>query len=179
MFAALLTLLILLGIAAAWLVIVLVHARRQSQVADKLRDLGALVAYDYHIDGGFKAPSREQVREGLLAPEREVLGKDLFHDIVSVVFTPVPDKGNPTMLYDPDGYVYLAERQVADDDLRILGSLSALRILRLEGIPITDRAIAHLEKLTSLEELNVRNTHITSDGVRRLKRALPDCDVLD
>lgn len=121
------------------------------------------MVYDYHLDGSsIKWPDR---------------GKDLLHSVVTVVFTPVPANENPHMLQDPDGYIYLAERQVTDDDLQLLAILDHLRILNLEGLPITDGAVIHLKNLTSLQKLNVTNTQLSSDAIDELKAALPHCQI--
>lgn len=67
--------------------------------------------------------------------------------------------------------------RVADEDLKLLESFSALRSLTLTGGRVTDSGLKHLERLTSLKTLSLRGTSATSEGIAALQQALPDCRI--
>ncbi|HET6879672.1 MAG TPA: protein kinase, partial [Pirellulales bacterium] len=53
-----------------------------------------------------------------------------------------------------------------------------LRVLELAGdAGIDDRAVEHLARLPSIEQLRVANTNMTEAGVKRLAAALPQCRI--
>jgi hypothetical protein len=55
--------------------------------------------------------------------------------------------------------------------------LNNLEELHLLGTDVTDAGLAHLEKLTDLKSLFLDNTNVTSEGVEKLQRALPNCQI--
>jgi HEAT repeat protein len=66
--------------------------------------------------------------------------------------------------------------QVTDAGLAHLGALGNLRSLVLTE-HVTDAGLAHLGGLKRLEHLNLLKSRVTREGVRRLKKALPGCDI--
>ena len=52
-----------------------------------------------------------------------------------------------------------------------------LKAVVLQGPGITDAGLVHLETLTGLETLSIRNTRVTSQGIEQLQSALPDCTI--
>jgi hypothetical protein len=50
-------------------------------------------------------------------------------------------------------------------------------MLNLSDTAITDAGVAHLQGLTELKQLDVRTTAVTGDAIKRLKKALPRCNV--
>ncbi len=46
------------------------------------------------------------------------------------------------------------------------------------GVPLTDAAVPHLMTLRNLRELDINNTQISDEGVRRLQQALPLCKIV-
>lgn len=95
----------------------------------------------------------------------------------------------------------VGETAVSDQGLKHLEKLESLKGLSLEGLPITDRGLSHIAELGSLvalslngtqitdegltylsglgslRGLDVQNTRVTESGVRRLKEALPECNI--
>ena len=58
-----------------------------------------------------------------------------------------------------------------------LAELKRLKRLSLVGTSVTDAAITHLESMTNLEQLDLRQTKVTKEGVARLEKALPKCKI--
>jgi hypothetical protein len=59
-----------------------------------------------------------------------------------------------------------------------LRQLGSLRRLSLEGTAIGDEQLSLLEELTQLDELNLRGTLVSAEGVQRLRQRLPGCRVI-
>ncbi len=47
----------------------------------------------------------------------------------------------------------------------------------LEGRPITDAGLEHLKGLTNLELLVLGDTQVTDEGIKKLREALPNCNI--
>ena len=60
-----------------------------------------------------------------------------------------------------------------------LKGLRELRDLELIQTKIADADLEHLNLLTRLDSLDLRGTQVTSDGVKKLRRALPECKIRD
>ena len=56
-------------------------------------------------------------------------------------------------------------------------TLPNLRVLNLRRLPIDDDDLQYLQALTDLEELDLRGTQVTEEGVKKLQRALPNCEI--
>jgi hypothetical protein len=61
---------------------------------------------------------------------------------------------------------------LTDEGLTSLRTLERLKVLWLSG-PFTDAGLSHLEALTGLEELRLRDTNVSAAGVKRLLAAAP------
>jgi hypothetical protein len=65
-----------------------------------------------------------------------------------------------------------------DSDLEFIEGLDHLRILILSGdYGLTDAGLEHLKGLLQLKELYIRGTNVTDEGVKKLRRALPNCKI--
>ncbi len=62
------------------------------------------------------------------------------------------------------------QSKLTDDDLLVVHGLSRLRVLELYGTDTTDRGVAALRDLPSLEGLGLSKTRITDDGLAGLDR---------
>ena len=60
---------------------------------------------------------------------------------------------------------------------RHLETLPKLRVLNLRRVPIDDDDLQYLKALTNLEELDLRGTQVTDEGVKTLQEALPNCKI--
>lgn len=67
--------------------------------------------------------------------------------------------------------------ELTDDDLRGIGQITSLRRLRVNGKDITDAGLEYLQGLTNLVYLYVYAEGSTEEGYKRLKQALPNCEI--
>ncbi len=74
--------------------------------------------------------------------------------------------------------LYLGNTQVTDEGVEHLKALTALRTLDLSSAHITDEGLEHLSDLSALESLDLRYTQVTDARIARLKKALPNCEIL-
>ena len=72
----------------------------------------------------------------------------------------------------------LSQGRFTDAGLVHLEGLTKLEILSLRGTKVTDAGLVHLEGLTDLRILYLENTKVSAAGIRKLRQALPKCNVL-
>lgn len=66
----------------------------------------------------------------------------------------------------------------SDDALVTIRALPQLRRLHLFSAGITDAGLAYLEHLPQLEAVRIEETKVTEQGIDRLRKALPRCQVV-
>lgn len=72
----------------------------------------------------------------------------------------------------------LTEAKLVDDaGMVYVGKLSKLDELSIHGTSVTDDGLRHLESLPNLELIRTNHSKVTSVGLARLKRALPQCTI--
>jgi hypothetical protein len=71
----------------------------------------------------------------------------------------------------------LSGTRVTDRGLLHLKGLRQLRVLNLSGTRVTDRGLLHLEGLSQLETLLLFGPKVTDEGVKKLRQALPKCEI--
>lgn len=74
--------------------------------------------------------------------------------------------------------LHLGETGITDKGLESIAKAKKLERLWLNETAITDRSIPLLVTFSKLEELHIVNSKITPAGLKRLKRALPKCEVV-
>ena len=62
--------------------------------------------------------------------------------------------------------------------LEHLDGLTSLQWLDLSLAPVTDAGLENLKGLTNLRLLALGGTKVTGAGVKKIHRALPDCDIM-
>ncbi|MCE5302619.1 MAG: hypothetical protein LLF97_05855 [Planctomycetaceae bacterium] len=67
---------------------------------------------------------------------------------------------------------------ITDEAMRYLIGLPHLEHLDLRGNPITDASVDILCELKGLTALDIRDTKISSEGLRQLKKALQSCQIV-
>jgi len=142
----------LLGLFAHWS-----HKAQQQRAAvEAIRATGGAVMYDYH---------KRNLDSPPYWPKRlvDTLGTDYFATVKLVGWGV--------------HYGNLENTPATDDALKPLESLPGVRELELFG-PLTDAGLEHLKNLTELKRLDLRHTLVTEDGVERLQKVLPNCEVV-
>lgn len=74
--------------------------------------------------------------------------------------------------------LHLEETKITDKGLTSLKALTNLAYLNLYGTGITDQGLEHLMGLKSLKNLYVWQTKVTEAGVQKLKKALPNLEII-
>ena len=68
--------------------------------------------------------------------------------------------------------------QISNHGVRHLTALTELKHLVLIGSGVTDASLEYFSAMSMLTTLNVVDTQLTEEGIRSLKRALPNCEVV-
>jgi serine/threonine protein kinase len=71
----------------------------------------------------------------------------------------------------------LSSTHITNIGVKNLSKLSRLRVVNLSDTKIDDNCIPTLASMTGVRSLNVSSTAISADGLRRLRAALPDCQI--
>ncbi|MGA2259183.1 MAG: hypothetical protein ABSG53_31305, partial [Thermoguttaceae bacterium] len=71
----------------------------------------------------------------------------------------------------------LRQTNVSDAGLEHLKGLTRLRTLYLANTHVTDAGLANLKGMSQLTTLDLRETKVTDQGVKKLRQALPDCEI--
>ena len=199
---ALLLLVIVVAVPCSWLATEMKAARRQREAVAWIEKVGGQVDYDYQFEppivGGI--PSTKPPAPAWM---RDLLGGDLFMDVVQVALTDtlvgdngfehlkgltqlrflwlgnqVTDAGLEHLKEIPHlGGLYLAGTNVSDAGLEHLEGLTQLGWLDLSDMKVSDAGLQHLRKLTQLQMLWLSGTRVTDVGLDGLK-ALPQLRVL-
>lgn len=75
------------------------------------------------------------------------------------------------------GNLILADTKITDAGLEHLVGLTNIEALDLRCTEITDAGLDYIKGLTSLKRLLLKNTHVTDEGVKKLREALPNCEI--
>jgi endonuclease YncB( thermonuclease family) len=97
------------------------------------------------------------------SPEGKALAALREFDAVVRVDQTRPDRPVVAVEFRPN-----APKKAADADLALLEGFPHLRSVGFPSNPITDAGLAHLQKLSDLEEVNLNWTKVTAAGVLRL-----------
>ena len=74
--------------------------------------------------------------------------------------------------------LHLEGTRVTDAGLTALQDMRSLEYLNLYNTATTDAGLDHLTRLTNLRHLYVWQTKVTDAGVAKLKKALPQCEIV-
>src|SRR5262249_45395138 len=73
--------------------------------------------------------------------------------------------------------LYLNHSRVTDAGLEQLKELPDLWELSLSHTSITDAGLLHLHSMKSLRGMSLQSTRITQEGLKKLRAALPTCNI--
>jgi hypothetical protein len=69
--------------------------------------------------------------------------------------------------------LHIDENQITDTGMQQIALIKELRSLSMSGTQLSDLRLKECESLTKLKTLIARNTEITGQGVKDLKKTLP------
>ncbi len=144
---------VLLSLPLSWFGARLRKARRQKAAMEVVGELGGLV---------IRSPS------GM--PRFVVLGEYNFRTSISGV---AQTGGQPF----PPGYPFREATCIRDGDLAVLTLLVTLEGLGIHCTDVSDAGLTHLQGLTRLKHLDLTDTQVTPEGVKKLQEALPNCEI--
>jgi hypothetical protein len=153
------TLLVALTVVSVVVGICVQRARRQRDAVDALRKKPRVtVQYDYEDEH-----SRSKDRSGTAAQPfgAKLLGIDMVADVVGVMVMGWEGQADP---FD-------------DTDMALVGVLSKLRYLRLDGTKVTDHGLESLVDLQHLKSVYLRGSPVTDAGVKCIAQ-LPELSAL-
>jgi hypothetical protein len=145
---------LLLLIPCGWFAVKMEHAAKQKAVVEEIENLGGLVWYDYQFDADGAPSTKDPEPPGPLWLRR-LLGDDFFINVTRLDLT---------------------QAEVADATLGHLEGFTDLESLSL-GERATDAGLEHLAGLTQLQSLDLRRTKVTTSGLEKLHKALPNCTI--
>jgi hypothetical protein len=147
------------SIAAGWLAVEIKRARRQAEAVERLLRSSHWVNYEWEVRAnGFQRPNPTPPGPSWL---RNLLGVDFFSDVANVGL----NSDRPA--------------EVTDVMLEQLMDLTRLRQVWLYGTKITDTEMKQLEGLTQLQLVElIGTTEVTETGLKKLQRALPNCQII-
>ncbi len=151
---SLLLLVVVVAVPCSWLATEMKQARKQREVVEEIEVAGGDVIYDYQFNPyGADHSDAEPPGPAWL---RTLVGDDLFMAVMKVQF------GSPS---EPAAAM---ERPKG---------LPQLQTLNLAYTSPTDADLAHLNGLTQLRRLDLRDTRVSDESIKKLQQALPSCTI--
>ena len=176
------TLFVVVTVFCIWVGITAKRAREQRLAVEAILELGGTVFYDFHYyeeDGETSInPSREPSSPKWL---RDWLGLDLFHRVrkvqaVKLLQIPQFPSGGIHFLGPMPQATQLSQR--IDEHMVHLAALHDLETLDLSHSDLTDAGLGYVTGFTNLQYLNLRNTDVTEDSVKKFQQSLPNCQII-
>jgi len=197
-----LVLVVAVAVPCSWLTLKLREAERQRRAVAELRRKGAHITYRWvalQWRNGRRKP--EPPYPPLLW---NTLGEDFFSGLNYVYFSNEATDEDLAQLQNVEsvrwvtlqfcwrltdqGYKYLAglddleeldltDSSFTDVSMRHLHGLKKLQRLSLYQRGVTDAGLRHLEGMDSLQSIGLRRTNVSTEGVDRLREALPKCEI--
>ena len=152
----------------------------------KLPRLTSVRLFSSHIDGTWLTPLHRLPRLDHLLITKASIADDDWGNLAGItrlqhlnVSVPVSNQCLRAISQLPN-LVFLVLEDVGIDDAMLVNLKPKPKedfYLLLRWNPITDAGLEHLHGLTLLKSLDVQDTNVTAAGVKKLKAALPKCDV--
>lgn len=73
--------------------------------------------------------------------------------------------------------ISLGQAELLDEEMEPLESLTSLQQLELYDNHVTDKGLKYFKGLRNLRRLNLTHTKVTDKGVQELQQALPNCKI--
>ena len=128
------------------------RAEPERRAVFRFQQLQAGFYYDYHTGGICERAGRPHVPDFAI----RAMGLHVFHHVTGIGLT---------------------NDRIRDADVRCLFDLPKLKWAIISSSAVTDASVSVLERLSSLESMQLHETGISPEGVSRLRRALPHCRI--
>ena len=154
---SMLVLVVAVALLFSWITVEVQQAKRYRDAVTAIRQAEGFVYYDFQVDqAGVLIPPTNIPGPAWL---RTLLGDDFFGSVVKVDVT---CHGTDAILEKVEEFPQIRELY--------LGSY-------LSDRKITDAGLEHVGRMTRLQTLGIGGTRVTDRGVRKLQKALPNCDI--
>ena len=188
---SLLLLTVAVAIAFGWLASEMKKSREQNEFVRVVKATGGGVLYDGFYsptgDGGVvswyagRGYGPKMPHES--APLFPYLGRDFFARITTVCLADectddtLAALGPQIERLEQLDFLGIYSNAVTDAGLAHIAKVRQLRRSRVFSACVTDEGLAHLTELTNLTDLEIGRGSVTDSGVKKLRVALPKCDI--
>jgi hypothetical protein len=190
---ALLVFVLLASIGMSWFATRKRFVKRQREAVRAIRELGGRV--ECEEEGETSLPSWLRGLLGdefffLKAPivdlsDTQVTDAELVHlngvtglEMLDLSNTQISDTGLEHLKGIKDlKWLYLGGTQVTDAGLERLKEITSLQDVFLDRTQVTDAGLEHLSGMTNLNFVGLLGTQVTPEGVKKLREALPECEI--
>lgn len=149
------TALVLLTVGCVLLAVLVQRVRNQQLAVERIEQLGGRVRYDWQLRGASRVPNATPPGPAWL---RRSLGEHYFQNVVGVD---------------------LDKSAVSDADMAVIGKLTRVDTLSLNGTGISDAGLAHIRTWRYQRYLGLSTTQVTSAGLRHLEGMPVDTLILE
>jgi len=178
---SLLAMVVVVAIPCSWMTMEMKRARLQREATKLIAALNCRVLDDEETDENGEIDLHKQiaklwrmtVQTHSEQPLIELLGWDFFHAATAVEYD---DSGFHVIV--GNRVEKLGTRDRAQAVLLALKNLPCLRAVDLSHTPICDSDLAHVIPLKELRQLDLQGTQVTTEGVKTLQQALPNCRII-
>jgi len=163
-------LVVAVAIPCTWLVVEVRRAEKQQKAVEAIGEMGGKVVCDFQPGQNAEPPGPAWLRN--------MLPDHFFTTVIGVSYAEATDADlmHLKSLMQLQ-CLHLGGTRVTDAGLEHVKGSTHLQELFLGGTQVTDAGMENLTRLTQLQTLNLAGTPVTDEGVKKLKEALPDCEI--
>jgi hypothetical protein len=168
---------LVIGMAAGYVAMGRQKAAKQAEAIEAVVQAGGRVYLDYQWHNDQPVPDAQPPQAMWL---RRLVGDAMLNHAVAVDLRGVkqPDAVAQSLLLLPYlRHINAAGSSVSDASLAIWRRMPGLTQLDLHGTRITDAGVEYLSHLRQLKRVDLTDTSVSNDAVKRLRAALPKCEV--
>ena len=161
------------SMACSWVAVKIEQGKRQREAVNVFRRFPGIITYDYQHHGQPGPANRPW--------SCRLLGDDLAANIDFVCLGCDKRFTDDTLAHVESlprlRVLRIGGAAVTDCGLRRLKTLTRLEYLSLARTKVTDSGLDCLAEMPSLHEVNLHGSGVTLDGVKKLRKAMPNCKV--
>jgi len=134
-------------------------------------------SFSYQLDADGQLEIQRQYNSGIKDNELASIAKLRYLDFLALEANGVSDI-TPLAELSRLETLNLSNAAITDDAAEVITALPKLRDLNISRTHVSDRMVDSLASCRKLDRLNIEITRITPAGVKRLQRALPNCEIV-